>query len=286
MDGLVATPQPAMSLDLPLEEWIERGGRIVRAYREQDSGCFSFVGDMDGRRAFFKQARSARAAQGLARALRLYEEVRHAVLPGLWGYWQATDGPLLVFEWVSGEPLYDPLNFPGASGRADPRSAHARFRALPMAKRLAAVEAVFDLHQAVAKKGFISRDFYDGSILYDFESDRTWVIDTDEYHEGCTRVGQRRGPGSTRFMAPEEFEPGALLDERTMVYHMGRTALVLLGDGSGDLQSWSGEEARRQVLERAVAADPAGRYGHLHEFLRAWRESAAQPKGLAFISDT
>ena len=38
--------------------------------------------------------------------------------------------------------------------------------------------------------------------------------------------------GSSRFMAPEEFERGALIDERTNVFTMGRTAAVLLADGT------------------------------------------------------
>lgn len=49
-------------------------------------------------------------------------------------------------------------------------------------------------------------------------------------------------PISLRFMAPEEFERGALIDERTTVFTMGRTAFVCLGD---DIGGAMGEVVRR-----------------------------------------
>lgn len=55
-------------------------------------------------------------------------------------------------------------------------------------------------------------------------------------------------PGSTRFMAPEEFEKGRVIDERTTVFTLGRTAQIFL-DGTV-----------RAVTEIACATDPSARY--------------------------
>lgn len=57
--------------------------------------------------------------------------------------------------------------------------------------------------------------------------------------------------GSTRFIAPEELQLGALIDERTNVFVMGRTALVLLSDGTLDAEAFRGSRALFQVVARA-----------------------------------
>jgi len=44
-------------------------------------------------------------------------------------------------------------------------------------------------------------------------------------------------------MAPEEFELGALIDERTNVFVMGRTALVFLSDGTLNAEAFRGTRA-------------------------------------------
>ena len=49
--------------------------------------------------------------------------------------------------------------------------------------------------------------------------------------------------GSSRFMAHEEFERGARIDERTTVFTMGRTAAVLLSDGTLERRPFRGSDA-------------------------------------------
>jgi hypothetical protein len=49
-------------------------------------------------------------------------------------------------------------------------------------------------------------DFYDGCLLYDFTSQELRVIDLDMYSRGPFTNTMGRIFGSTRFMAPEEFE--------------------------------------------------------------------------------
>ena len=71
--------------------------------------------------------------------------------------------------------------------------------------------------------------------------------------------------GSTRFMAPEEFERGALIDERTTVFTMGRTAFVCLGD---DIDGALGE-----VVRRACRQEREERYGSMEEFYAAWHQA-------------
>jgi serine/threonine-protein kinase len=77
--------------------------------------------------------------------------------------------------------------------------------------------------------------------------------------------------GSTRFMAPEEFELGAPIDQRTNVFVMGRTALLFLSDGTREPGAFRGSPALFKVAARACEPDRADRYDSLASFYAAWR---------------
>jgi hypothetical protein len=126
----------------------------------------------------------------------------------------------------------DPLA-PGGLPRDDPRSAFARFRRLPVSEILTAFGTVLDAHRAVAEQGVVAVDFYDGCLIYDFSQRQMRLCDLDSYRPGPYILDQDRQYGSTRFLAPEEFLRGALIDERTTVFTLGRTAFVLPGAPTG-----------------------------------------------------
>ncbi len=77
--------------------------------------------------------------------------------------------------------------------------------------------------------------------------------------------------GSTRFMAPEEFVKGATIDQRTSVFTLGRTVLVLLGDGTMDRDAFRGPVALWTVAVRACQPQPERRQASLPEFCAEWR---------------
>jgi serine/threonine protein kinase len=81
--------------------------------------------------------------------------------------------------------------------------------------------------------------------------------------------------GSSRFMAPEEFELGAPIDERTTVFTMGRSALVLLAGGDRAPAAFRAPSALYEVVARATTPDRAARYGSMAEFYAAWRAARA-----------
>ena len=64
------------------------------------------------------------------------------------------------------------------------------------------------------KEGFIAEDFYDGSIIYNFQKKQVHLYDFDFYHPGPFINDRGRLYGSSRFMAPEEFQKGERIDER------------------------------------------------------------------------
>ncbi len=67
-------------------------------------------------------------------------------------------------------------------------------------------------------------------------------------------------------MAPEEFEHGAMIDERTTVFHLGRTAGHLLG-----ASNLSG--AQKNVIEAATRSDRDRRYPDVETMATAWRSA-------------
>lgn len=197
----------------------------------QASGNVSYGALNSGERLFVKTAGArtnneplsyeARVAL-LRNAVRLARRISDPALPALLNVVESEEGPLLVYEWVEGELLRVP-----SARRSDPKSAFARFRALPAAEIVAALDEVFRLHVELARQGYVAGDYYDGCLIYDFAGRRMHVVDVDNYREGpfINEVG--RMFGSTRFMAPEEHERGAPIDQRTTVFSLGRTVQEL-----------------------------------------------------------
>ena len=260
-----------------VEAYLSRAGRMFSAFRHQDSGCPAFGVEIRGGRWFVKHSDDPRGIESLKRAQSLHRVVRHPALPALRNAFRTPRGLALVYEWVDGEVLYHPAGARGETARDAPESAHARFRALPADVILAALDVIYAVHVEIARLGFVAVDFYDGAVIYDFERARTHLCDLDEYREGPFVLDEERLPGSTRFMAPEEFRRGARIDQLTNVFTLGRTALVLLGDGStpsaGASSAWKGSQAMLEVALSATAPEPGARHPSVPACVEAWRRA-------------
>jgi serine/threonine-protein kinase len=201
-------------------------------------------------------------------------------LPKLHRVVESPTGPLLIYEWLDGELLNTP-----SARRDDPACAFQRFRRLPADTILGCLDAIYDLHDQIVRAGWIAFDFYDGCLIYDFASGRLGVIDLDMYVRGPFRNSMGRMFGSTRFMAPEELELGAQIDERTNVFVMGRTALVFLSDGTLDADAFRGSPDLFQVVSRACDPRRAHRFDSMAAFCRAWRIARARFDDAPVASD-
>ena len=266
----------------PPHQYLRSVGTIFAEFGEltQDSGNVSFGVSVAGNRYFVKTAgrpddprpvldHPARVAL-LRNAVRLYESCPHPLLPRLDRVIESPSGPLLVYQWLDGELLGVPR-----ARRDAPESSFQRFRSLPASAIRRCLDAVFDLHDALARVGWIAVDFYDGCLIYEFVSGRLGVVDLDHYRTGPFRNEMGRMFGSERFMAPEEFVRGARIDERTNVFVLGRTALVFLSDGTLAPRVFRGSPALFEVVAKACDPDPARRFGSVGMFCHAWH--AAEP---------
>jgi len=238
----------------------------------QDSGNVSYGARVGDERFFVKTAGSPNDARPFLRhdarvallrnAVRLARAVSDPALPALRNVVESSEGPLLIYDWVDGERLGT-----SAARRSDPASAFARFLALDVDERVAALDVIFRLHVTLARAGWVASDFYDGSLIYDFARRRLHVVDLDSYRDGPFANDMGRMFGSSRFMAPEEHTLGARIDERTTVFTMGRTVAQFLALGSEPVEA---------LVARACDADPRRRFATMAQFYETWSSLVVQ----------
>ena len=271
------TPFEAQT-DLTPGAFLRRVGAVFATFdaRTQDSGNVSYGVESNGRRWFVKTAgdpadvtpflpHEKRIAL-LRNAQRVALSISDPALPALRGVTESVWGPMLIYDWAPGELVGTP-----AARRADPESPLQRFRRLPPGRLTAAIDTILDVHLKLCAAGWIACDFYDSSVMYDFTAHRTWLIDLDSYRQGAFVNEMGRMFGSTRFMAPEEFERGARIDERTTVFTLGRTISLFLGDGELNRAGFRGSERQYAAMTTACKPDPADRFQCVAELARAWR---------------
>ena len=258
--------------------YLETKGEIFRSFADQDSGCISYGVKIAGQKYFIKFSNEARGIASLQRARLFGQQVQHSALAKFHGLFPMPTelGLALQYNWLDGEVLYDYTRFTSEERQTHPKCAHVRFRALPLAKRLKSLDVIYTFHLELAKTGYIAVDFYDGCVIYDFEKDKTYLCDMDEYQRAPFILSKERLPGSSRFMAPEEFQRGAKLDGVTNVYTLGKMAAVLLGDSTGAINNWSGTESMAKVIERATRSERRERYPSVADFVRAWQQAVGQ----------
>lgn len=235
--------------------------RAFVVFDAQDSGCLSWGVEHEGRRWFVKAAVEPRARVSLARAAALHAVVRHDVIvaPA-----HVLDDGTLVYPWREGQVLNH------ATTAGSDRSALLRLQAGPVKRAQHVVDQVLQAHLAVAAAGWITCDLYDGCLLYDETNGQVSLIDLDEYRPGPFVLDADRLPGSKRYMAPEEFVRGSLIDHRTSVFALGRVAQHVLDGPAG----WRGSTAQWAVIEQATQPNAQQRHADVPQLVDAWSFSS------------
>jgi serine/threonine-protein kinase len=262
--------------DMPESYLLSTGGMFALFdERTQDSGNVSYGVELDGKRYFIKTAGSPEDTAAnlshqqrvtyLLNAVSLAESCDHPALPRLYNVIQSPQGPMLVYAWASGELLHA-----SRGERSKTQAAFQRFRQMPLESILVVLDTIYELHHQLCEVGWVAMDFYDGCMLYDFDKDEVHIVDLDMYHLGAFVNTVGRLFGSSRFMAPEEFILGAMIDERTTTYTMGRTAAIFLSDGSLMRSSFRGTDEQFSVMIRACTQNREERYPSIAEFYCAW----------------
>ncbi|MUK87790.1 protein kinase [Ornithinibacillus sp. L9] len=261
-------------------QWLRALGKVFCVFDEQDSGNICFGVEKDGVKKFVKYAgartiafsgQSIDAIETLINSITLYQNLQHPHLVTVLDHFETDKGYAVVFDWFDGECLHSHWAFPPPQKYIHPDSPYYRFKHLPVELRLRSFRSILEFHVHVEKMNYVAVDFYDGSILYDFNSHTTKICDIDLYQKKPYTNTMGRLWGSSRFMSPEEFELGAEIDSKTNVFNMGAIAFSLFG---GELDrsysKWDAGEALYEVAQKAVEEDRNLRFSSVEELALAW----------------
>lgn len=245
-------------------------GKVFKVFDDQDSGNICFGTEKDGQKYFIKFAGAKTAeydgepcdaVSRLKATVPIYENLRHKNLIEYKDSKEIGMGFALIFKWADGECM----------GRMYPES-HRRFMSLSNDTKLKVFADILDFMRYTAKQNFVAIDFYDGSILYDFENRKTIICDFDFFRKSPTVNDMGRMWGSSLFMSPEEFEKGAVLDEITNVYTLGAMAFALFGNYKRDFENWSLSKDLYNVAVKATSDDRNNRYQSVEELIDEWNK--------------
>ncbi|AZN39004.1 serine/threonine-protein kinase [Paenibacillus albus] len=248
-------------------------GKIFSVFDQQDSGYICFGVQTDSKKLFLKVAGAATVrsstspAAAIARltsTVSIHQDLRHPALIDLIESKEIGGGYLTVYEWFDGDCMGRQYN------------SHDKFIALPFKQKLDIFNEIVLFHSHTNKCGYIALDFYDGSIMYDFVSEKTRICDIELYCKKPVINTMGRMWGSSRFMSPEEFELGAEIDERSNVFLMGATAFQLFGGGmERNIEMWEASEALYIIALKAVRTAKEDRYQTIDEFFEAWNKAVS-----------
>lgn len=249
--------------------FIRQYGKVFKIYDDQDSGNLNF-GVQNGEDRYFIKFAGAPTEQypgtpedavaRLKSTVPVYQDLSH---PNLVKFIKAEEiggGFAVIFAWTDGECM----------GRMYPIS-RRKFLQMPYPTRLEVFDDILSLHAYVIDKGYVAIDFYDGSIMYDFAAKKTVICDIDFYSKMPYTNNMGRLWGSSRFMSPEEFEFGSIIDEITNVYLMGATAFALFGDYDRRFDKWRLSEELYKVALRAVSNERNHRQQSIQQFIYEWK---------------
>lgn len=197
---------------------------------------------------------------------------------------------IVVFEWASGECLFDHWNFEKYQRDTTIKSPKERFKELPVNRKWKAIEVLFSFLQDVNQKGYVAVDFYDGSIMYDFLTDTTTICDIDFFKKAPV-INDKGNEwfGTKRLKAPEEYKQGCAIDEQTNIFTLGALIFEFFGQFSDkeihqrycnnqfvpcSLANWKLSEESYRVAAKAVSFNKCERYLTFAEFFNEWKEAS------------
>lgn len=256
-------------------DWLKKYGTVFQVWDQQPSGNICFGVDGPWGKLFIKYAGAhtlrypgdpAQAAHTLQNAMPLYE-LRHPALVQLLAHGPVEKGYAAVFAWQEGFPLRE---LQGTQHKE-------RLQKLPLWQILSMLDGMIDLHVQLAEMGYVAVDFYDGNLMADPLQGRLVLCDADLYRKKPAVNDRGRMFGSSRFMAPEEFERGAAITESTTVFNLASLAFEIFGDNMDRRKKmWHGPLPLYDVAARATAEKPLDRFATVRAFQTAWREAVSR----------
>jgi len=255
--------------------FISKYGKVFKVLDDQDSGNICF-GVVDGENQYFVKFAGAptdracvsadEAVINLKRTVPIYQDLAHPNLIKLIKAEEVDNGFAMIFEWADAESMH-PMY---------PRS-RKKFMQMSIETRHQVFEEILAFHAHAVKQGYVAIDFYDGSIMYDFGNRKTIICDIDFYTKAPYINEMGRLWGSSRFMSPEEFQLGAIIDEITNVFAIGAVAFALFGNERDKcIEKWNVSKELFDVAKKAVSDGRNERQQSIEQLIAEWKAAYAK----------
>lgn len=205
--------------------WLSQYGEVFSVVDETGSGCICFGIRKDNKEYFFKIAGAKtveaeiseeESIQLLKDCLHIYKDIHDDYLIKLIDEFPYKEFYVAIFEYVKGECLFDHWNF--EKYKKDPSiiTPKQRFFNLPIETKLQVAEKLCNFFIHTRQANYLAVDFYDSSIIYDFDLNEVHFCDVDLFRKEPTynEVGENYF-GTKRLKAPEENILNSPIDELT-----------------------------------------------------------------------
>ncbi len=267
--------------------WLKRIGNVFCVFDQQDSGNISFGVENGDSRYFVKYAGAQTteyngctqdAINILNNAIHVYEDLRHANVVNFIKKIDTHDGVAAVFDWFDGECMWAHWTFDEWDRYRHPASPYYKYKRLNMETRLKSINTIFQFLLFVEQQNYVAVDFYDGSIMYDFNTDTTKICDIDFFRKKPT-VNDLGGFfwGPRRFKSPEEYILGAPIDSVTNVHAMGILLFGLIGgEYDRSYKTWEGTKEMYQITRKATFGERELRFQSIKEMYEEWDKAVGE----------
>ena len=278
--------------------WLKKYGTAFWVVDETGSGCIC-IGMKKADKKYFCKIAGVNTIEAvvspresidiLKKAVPLYHDLEHPNLVKIIEEYDYNQFYVVVFEWTNGECLFDHWNFEKYQKDSSIKSPKEKFKKLPVSKKLPVIDILFSFLKNVNKKGYVAVDFYDGSIMYDFSSDKTTICDIDFFKKAP--VINDKGTewfGTKRLKAPEEYIKGSVIDVQTNIFTLGALIFDFFGNFTNEeikqrylnnqftpcsYSNWQLNEKSYKVAIKAVSLDKSERYMTFDEFFHDWKKA-------------
>ena len=283
-------------------------GIVFSVIDETGSGCISFGVQKDNKKYFIKIA-GAKTVEAeiseqdsidlLKDAVEKYKNIHHQNLIKYIDSFDINEFFAVIFEYADGECLFDHWNFEKYKNDSTLITPIQKFKKLEISKRLDVVYKLFSFFETFINAGYVAVDFYDSSIIYNFEKDEATFCDIDLFRKLPTKNDLGKDYyGTKRLKAPEENELGATIDELTNEFTLGAIIFDIFSNVSNndkryeigmfipnDLEEFELNTKTYNVLLKATNYDRNNRYTSINEFEVEFRKSLEE-KSKSLIPNT
>ena len=276
--------------------WLTKYGKIFSVIDETGSGCILFGIQKSNQKYFFKIA-GAKTVESevseqdsiklLKEAVKKYQEIKHDNLIQYITSFDYQDFFVVIYKYAEGETLFDHWNFSKYKNNSKMEIPGQKFKKLSIEKRLNVIYKLFSFFETVIATGYLAVDFYDSSIIYNFNTDEVIFCDIDLFRKAPTKnnLGENYY-GTRRFKAPEENILNEIIDEKTNEFTLGAIIFDMFSEVKNNedrykkgtfipnnLEDFELSKEVYNVLIKATSNNREERYKTIKEFEQEFRKA-------------